>query len=296
MILKAGAYRFNDVLVRADIPSNTLFKGYTITTFDDPVVLGIMYCDNYTAGNTTQNGLFFGGVFSDTLPPVSPILYADANVSGTIYEGWQDGATVDIVSELCGVIGEDTEVDETFGTWYIANTDYNEVNGIVTKPLAEITYNGETIAQLNAGETATLSCEGKKMASDVVVKVNKVESKIPEGYVKPEGSLSITKNGTYPVTDKEEVVVDVPIPDGYVKPEGTLEITLNNIEANPIDCSQYAKVAVNTAEPLRISDPTVLDNITDTPHGLAGNVFLYEGTTTDSYENGAYYLLEDTEK
>ena len=169
MILKAGTYRFNDVLVRADIPSNILCKGYTVTTFDKPFVLGVMYYDNYTAGNTTQNGLFFGGVLRDTLPPVSPLLYADGNLSGTIYEGWQDGATADIVSKLCGVIGEDTEVDETFGTWYIASTDYTEVN---TPPLAEITYNGETIAQLNAGETAVLKCAEKRMITDITIKIN----------------------------------------------------------------------------------------------------------------------------
>jgi hypothetical protein len=66
--------------------------------------------------------------------------------------------------------------------------------------------------------------------------------------------------------------------------------------ASPIDCSKYAKVTVNTAEPLKVTDPNVLDNITDTPHGVGGNVFLYEGETTDDYENGTLYYLEDTDK
>ena len=51
----------------------------------------------------------------------------------------------------------------------IANTNYNEVNA---KPLAEITYNGETIAQLNAGETCTIKCEEKRMITDIVIKIN----------------------------------------------------------------------------------------------------------------------------
>ena len=42
----------------------------------------------------------------------------------------------------------------------------------ITKPLAEITYNGETIAQLNAGETCTLKCAGLPMETDIIVKVN----------------------------------------------------------------------------------------------------------------------------
>lgn len=94
----------------------------------------------------------------------------------------------------------DVDVDDIVGSWYIANTNYNEVNA---KPLAEITYNGETIAQLNAGETATLSCEGMKMASDVVVKVGMV--------ITPTGSITFIKNGTYDVTNVAKAIVDVPI-------------------------------------------------------------------------------------
>ena len=43
-----------------------------------------------------------------------------------------------------------------------------------TKPLAEITYNGETIAQLNAGETCTLKCAGLPMETDIIIKINEV--------------------------------------------------------------------------------------------------------------------------
>lgn len=46
-------------------------------------------------------------------------------------------------------------------------------------------------------------------------------------YLVPEGSVTITENGTTDVTDKAEVVVDVPIPSGYIKPSGSLTITEN---------------------------------------------------------------------
>ena len=247
MILKAGTYRFNRVL-----------SGFENFDYIDEA-----YSQNFMALFNNEQELTQIG-FADLLDNQYIMVYISngalfvystfENSDEGLVVGWQG----DQYKEL--TIAEQ-EVDDVFGNWYIANTNYNEVNA---KPLAEITYNGETIAQLNAGETATLSCEDKKMASDVVVKVNEVESKIPEGYIKP---------------------------------EGTLELVFNNIEAEfPIDCTKYAKVTVNTAEPLKISDPTVLGNITDSPWGVGGSVFLYEGTTTDSYENGAYYLLEDTEK
>ena len=37
-----------------------------------------------------------------------------------------------------------------------------------------------------------------------------VEVPIPDGYIQPSGSLEITKNGTYDVTDKAGVVVEIP--------------------------------------------------------------------------------------
>lgn len=249
MILKAGTYRFNDVLNVVDglvfdelvwLPIEPLtFEAEGKTATISSVGIPVIY-------NNGKASLFAQGVIGEiSIPSITP--YIDGE--------WR---LPDIQTHT---ITEDVEADDIIGTWYIASTNYNEVNA---KPLAEITYNGETIAQLNAGETATLSCKDKKMVSDVVVKVNEVESKIP---------------------------------DGYVKPEGTLELVFNNIEAEfPIDCSQYAKVTVNTAEPLKITDPTVLDNITDSPWAVGGNVFLYEGETTDPYENGTLYYLEDTEK
>ena len=38
-----------------------------------------------------------------------------------------------------------------------------------------------------------------------------VDVPIPSEYIKPEGTLEITENGTYPVTEKAEVVVNVPL-------------------------------------------------------------------------------------
>jgi hypothetical protein len=134
-------------------------------------------------------------------------------------------------------------------------SEYTEAVDVATH-IAEITYNGETIAQLNAGETATLPCKDNKMASDVVVKVNEGESKIPEGYIKPEGSLPITENGTYNVTDKEEVVVNVPEPSPTI-PEIETEAEMNAL----LDTS------------------------------AVGNIYKYIGVS-GTYQNGAWYLVQ----
>lgn len=55
----------------------------------------------------------------------------------------------------------------------------------------------------------TLATAGKYCARNVDVNVN-VPNVIPEGYIKPSGSIEIKANGTYDVTEKETAVVNVP--------------------------------------------------------------------------------------
>lgn len=45
--------------------------------------------------------------------------------------------------------------------------------------------------------------------------------------IQVEGTLNITKNGTYDVSQYAETNVNVPVPEGYLDPEGTQEITVN---------------------------------------------------------------------
>lgn len=220
MILKAGTYRFNDVLT--DFPIN-IYNVLVPVTFNVTAEGEIIECKGFYC----NAGILFDYLMVD-------------DKSFTCYSFEMVLWETDILQ--LHTITSDTEVDDTFGTWYIANTNYNEVNA---KPLAEITYNGETIAQLNAGETCTIKCgptEDTKyvMASDVVVKVNKVEkptteeitvtpsketqeitptsadylskvtvNAIPSKYIVPSGTLSIDTNGTHDVTNKASVNVNV---------------------------------------------------------------------------------------
>ena len=252
MILKAGTYRFNDVPTET-YPLTQSFDFTLIVTYDGEVseeaytgIVTELIDDGYYRIAAT----FSTGYIAIYLNPVPDYEFAEMYANG-----WMGGSAPSVR------IDKDTEVADDFGTWFIESTNYNDVNA---KPLAEITYNGETIAQLNSGETATLSCEGKKMASDVVVKVNEVESKIPEGYVKPEGTLQVVSNNT------------------------------------TVDVTNYAKIAVRTAKPREIETESQFNAILSDSSGItgtsAGDVFMYIGETTDSYESGALYYLEDTEK
>ena len=60
-------------------------------------------------------------------------------------------------------------VSDEFMTWLTANAV--EVVEEPEAPAATITYGGAVIAELNAGQTATLECAGMQMATDVVVAV-----------------------------------------------------------------------------------------------------------------------------
>lgn len=54
------------------------------------------------------------------------------------------------------------------------NVTYNStkiIDSLKVTPLVSVTYNGSTIATLNFGDTKTLQCSGKVMASDIVVTV-----------------------------------------------------------------------------------------------------------------------------
>lgn len=160
MILKAGTYRFNDVIT------------YPLSTDES-----IAYNIDFVCNNTTYNQFSFS--YQRSGSPSNPhikkrLYYYNLNASypdsayewitnNVVVDAWVDEASQNIT------LATDQTVPDTFGTWYISNTNYNEVNA---KPLATIEYNGQTIAQLNAGETATIKCAEKRMITDIVIKIN----------------------------------------------------------------------------------------------------------------------------
>ena len=68
---------------------------------------------------------------------------------------------------------------------------------------------------------------------------------IPDEYIVPSGTKTITKNGTHDVTANATVDVNVPIPEGYIIPSGTKNITENGTH----DAKEYESVSVNVPIP-----------------------------------------------
>jgi hypothetical protein len=98
-----------------------------------------------------------------------------------------------------------------------------------------------TQINVTANGTKTLATAGKYCDRNIDVNVT---VPIPDGYIKPTGSKSITSNGTHDVTSVASAVVNVPVPSGYIKPSGSKSITENGTH----DVTQYASAVVNVPQ------------------------------------------------
>lgn len=131
---------------------------------------------------------------------------------------------------------------------------------------------------------------------DVVVNVTTGEGEIPEGYVKPEGEITLTSNGSHDVSGKATAIVDVPIPEGYIKPEGSLPITENG--TYPVTDKEEVVVDVPTTTdgvPVEMLNQAVMNELIapNSTKGDVGAVYLYHGEASDTYEYDALYILEE---
>ena len=168
MILKAGTYRFNDT---PSIPNN--FEQSIVFTITDGTQ--IVECNAMSVVDNTIADRGDGITYNTKCLKYSMyIADYDSYFSAGVYnecESFKEWSTSLMAEDILRntTLAKDTEVDDTFGTWYISSTNYNEVNA---KPIAEITYNGQTIAQLNAGETCTIKCAEKRMVTDIIIKIN----------------------------------------------------------------------------------------------------------------------------
>lgn len=115
-------------------------------------------------------------------------------------------------------------------------------------------------------------------------------SPIPEEYIIPKGSVSITENGSYNVRDYKDAVVNVPIP------EGTKTITENGT----YDVTEFAEAVVEVPK-IDLTQATATEaDVKEGKTFYAGDDTLKVGTNTgvdkiqmmlDSSYNGAQYLF-----
>lgn len=175
-VIKAGTYRFNDVptinsdvnrlgsLLAISLPFSIVVDDGGITIVDEPAYfkgLSVGYNPNiiqYVDIDNSAVAYYFEG------EPGWDILYLSA-----IYEYGVDNPKLKGYGQTITVL-EDTEVDETFATWFTENT---EPVGAEATPAVSITYKGEKI-ELSAGDIATLHIGGKKLTEDLVIKANEV--------------------------------------------------------------------------------------------------------------------------
>lgn len=99
---------------------------------------------------------------------------------------------------------------------------------------AEVVLQSKTVTPTKAAQEVTADADYTALEKVTV-------EAIPDEYIVPSGTKTITENGTHDAKNYEAVAVNVPIPDGYIKPSGTKEITENGAH----DVTAYASVNVN---------------------------------------------------
>ena len=104
-------------------------------------------------------------------------------------------------------------------------------------------------------ETQIVEAEDGKVLGKVTV------NPIPDDYLIPDKTLNITANGTYPdIREYKEAIVNVPseIPEGYYKPEGTVTFTKNTTA--PVSIREKAFAIVDVQLPKYDGSVTILNN------------------------------------
>ena len=252
-IIKAGTYRFNDVL-SAFSGDTEQSVSFTTNLHMDLSHLGYGIIESVLTCSSIRLFVYEQIVDGDTKKCID-VYYTfvssnpDLSAFGFtfpfeewIYNGENGGNKWAKVSTSLQTITipTDTEVSEEFYTWFNANA----VSLDADKPLATITYNGSTIATLDGGQSATLKCKGMKMESDVVVEVaEQTESESGGGGA----SLNIAYGDTEPTdTSKLWVKADEPSKVSVGVMEGGAETLNLNVGALPIGAHSIGCASVGT--------------------------------------------------
>ena len=153
--IKAGTYRFNDVL---SVPSGGADSG--VFDFTTEALGYIVHCNNLYAGVRPELTYVVDSAPSELEEYLGSLGIA-LPFPFLVFNGERWSFTEYGVAIKTIIVPYDQDVSDEFEPWFTTNA----------KRLSTITYNGATIATLNGGQTATLKCKGMKMESDIVVEV-----------------------------------------------------------------------------------------------------------------------------
>lgn len=285
-LIKAGSYTFNDDLSRIVFPDDTAYSlnidyvnndidytGFTITpTFVDDTSGFIVLYTNYANSETKQ-------VYSKTTME-----------SEGLIEGWQDNIYKAIV------VTTDTEVDDIYGTWFVSNTNYNEVNRhnewvelITPSGNIALTEGGTYSITKYATATVNISSEERTVTpsestqtviprtADYLSKVT--VNPIPSSYIVPSGSITITENSTTDVTNLAEAIVKVQsVIEGNTLPTENIDKTKVYKYFDIIGTLVFDEII--SSKPLANTIP-----ITFTCNGVEYTSIYWDGNDQYSYKN-----------
>ena len=175
--IKKGSYRWNDIVsIYPNFDNLTILDGSPVLPINFTVV-GSFAIDLenmcFIEGETVCNYDYI--VFDRENSSLNFYSSFENILNGWVYSpeyGWNFAAQImgDMLpnSELLNGFGqiininEDINVDDTSATWFEANTEPVGAE-------ATVSYNGEAIATITSGQTATIKCKGKVMKDDIVI-------------------------------------------------------------------------------------------------------------------------------
>lgn len=103
----------------------------------------------------------------------------------------------------------------------------------------------------------------------------------------PEGTQTITENGTYDISEKASVEVNVPSEEPKIE---ALSITENGTYT-ATDIDGYSPITVDVHDVIEIATETEMTSALDT--AVVGSLYKYTGETTATYTQNAIYIVEE---
>jgi hypothetical protein len=166
--IKAGTYRFNDVLTKASFYNEVFFDFQTVAIVND--VPYTLYCNTmYQDVNEQYDSASLQYIAVSSIPDLSEL-----GISFPLGRYVYDGSTKEWRTDLYGegiqtiTITNDTEVSADFYDWFTANA--TQIVGAIPEKYADVNiyYNNQHLLGFNKKDNLELLCKGKLMKGSIV--------------------------------------------------------------------------------------------------------------------------------